>query len=189
MQWWGKKKRPPDFQSAEQPQRGVPTVKFDPARVTKKVKADLLANVNSLSGVDRRHSKMIYEAALRSITAGGNLSILFQALMTIDGMNRGRAEAISRSLHKKADALMTADRQLSVGIKYAVWVHSGAPCGDEQQDAAHRAANQKRYRVEQGLSVNGVRTRPGREDDCRCISKSLVPGLDYEGGEPEGLLD
>jgi hypothetical protein len=109
-------------------------------------------------------------------------------LLTIDGMSKRRAEEISLSLNNKATSLMQSEGQERLGIKYAYWISSGAPCGNADQDAAHKSANQKPYQVNKGMLLNGRWTLPGREDGCKCISKSIIVGLDGNaGGIPEGF--
>jgi hypothetical protein len=88
---------------------------------------------------------MIYAAALCSISAGGAEHILYRALMNIDGMGKRRAADLSRSLSKKATALIQAEEQERLGIKYAIWLYGGAPRGSTKQDAAHKAENEKPY--------------------------------------------
>jgi hypothetical protein len=163
---------------------GIPTVKFDASRVTETVKADLRKNIMLLEGVNRDHFDQVYDAALRSISAGRDLGLLCNVLMqiNIDGMTKQRAGEIARLLNNKATALMTRERQGSLGIKQARWLYSGAPCElspkkPTGQDAAHRAANGKLFDVSTGMLLNGKWTWPGVEPGCRCISKSVVPGF------------
>ena len=67
----------------------MPAVKFDPSTVSKNVKADLRKNVNLLDDIEKKHAKQIYEAALRSISAGRDLQSLCTALMnTPDQLGR-----------------------------------------------------------------------------------------------------
>jgi uncharacterized protein with gpF-like domain len=185
---WGKKERDPKGQKRPKPGKenyGIPTVKFDPARVTEAVKADLHQNIRSLREVGVGDFEMVYDAALRSISAGRALHILYETLMTIDGMSKRRAEGISRSLNNKATALIQAEEQERLGIKYAIWLYSGASCGGAEQDAAHKAANGKPYRANKGMLLNGQWTWPGREDGCKCVSKSVIVGFDGDaGGKP-----
>ncbi|MFZ0495876.1 MAG: hypothetical protein WBD78_03270 [Methylocella sp.] len=158
--------------------------------MTETVKANLRQNIKSLNEVGAGDFDMIYDAALRSISAGGALHILYQALMTIDGTSKRRAEDISRSLNNKATATIQAEGQEQLGIKYAIWLYSGAPCGSAEQDAAHKAANGKPYLVNKGMLLNGRWTRPGREDGCKCVSKPMIVGFDsYEGGKPKGFVE
>ncbi len=190
---WGKKERVPKGQTNPEPGRqpyGIPTVKFDPAKVTEAVKADLRQNIRSLKEVGAADFDMIYDAAIRSISVGRGLHILYQALMTTDGMHKRRAEDISRSLNNKATAIIKAGDQERLGIKYATWLYSGAPCGDAEQDAAHKAANGKPYSVNKGILLNGKWTRPGYEEGCKCVSKSMIVGFDgYAGGKPKGVVE
>lgn len=164
----------------------MPTVKFDPSTVTDGVKADLRRNIELLDDLEKEHVRQIYEAALRSISAGRNLHMLFIALMQIEGMPKGRAAEIARSLHNKATALITRERQASLGITHAIWMYPNAPCmrdpkhpvaADVQQDSAHRAANGKKYEIAKGLFVDGKWTRPGVEEGCKCTARSVLPKL------------
>ena len=163
---------------------GIPTVKFDTSRVTETVKADLRKNVLLLEGIDRNHFEQVYDAALRSISAGRDLSLLCNLLMqmNIDGMTKQRAGEIARLLNNKATALMGKERCVSLGIKQAHWRYSGAPCEINPtkptgQDAAHRSANGKSFEVSTGMFLNGKWTWPGVEPGCRCISTSVIPGF------------
>jgi hypothetical protein len=107
--------------------------------------------------------------------------------MNINGMTKQRAGAISLSLNNKATALMNRDQQVSLGVKYAIWVYSGAPCQtnpkkpsakDIHLDATHKAADGKRYEVAKGMFLNGRWTLPGRDEGCKCASRSIIPGFD-----------
>jgi len=192
---WGKKgdESGPKDQIAAAPRKqsqGVPTVKFDSSKISEAIKSDLRQNVKLLTEVPPHDFDMIYEAALRSITAGRALDILCKALLTIDGMNKRRAADISLSLNNKASALMGVEAQNRNGITYAVWCYSGAPCGDIEQDTAHKAANGAPYLVKKGMFLNGQWTWPGRENGCKCISKPMIVGLDgHTGDKPTGYIE
>jgi uncharacterized protein with gpF-like domain len=167
----------------------IPTVKFDPKRVTEAVKVDLKKNIRKIKEFDESHFDKIYEAALRSISGGRDMATLFNAIteLNLPGMTKQRASDISGSLNNKATALMDQNRQESLSIKYAIWMYSGAPCQtnpkkpsakDIRQDAAHKAANGKRYEVAKGMLLNGRYKWPGQDEGCRCASRSIIPGLD-----------
>lgn len=167
---------------------GIPTVKFDASRVTETVKADLRKNIMLLGEIDKNNFEQVYDAALRSISAGGDLQVLYNVLMqmNINGMTKQRAAEIARLLNNKATAIMQRTRQESLGIMQAKWLYSGAPCKinrknptdqENRQDAAHRAANGKPFDVSKGMFVDGKWTWPGVEPGCRCVSKSIVPGF------------
>jgi hypothetical protein len=79
--------------------------------------------------------------------------------------------------------VMTKERQESLGINHAIWLYSGAPCDVNpkkpkgRQNASHRAADGKQYEVSKGMHLNGKWTWPGYEDGCKCVSRSIIPGL------------
>jgi hypothetical protein len=125
----------------------IPTVAFDASKVTDAVKADIRKDILLLE-IDRKCVDRVYEAAVRLISAGRDLSVLHDALMrlNVSGMTTQRAGEIARFLNNSATALMNRRRQESIGIKQAVWLYSGAPCEINPkkpigQDAAHRAPN------------------------------------------------
>jgi uncharacterized protein with gpF-like domain len=167
---------------------GIPTVKFDASQVTEAVKADLKQNILLLEGIDRNYFEQVYDAALRSISAGRDMFLLGNVLMqmNINGMTIGRAAEIAHLLNDKATALMDRERQESLGITQAKWLYSGAPCitnpkapsdQDERQDAAHKAANGKIFEISKGMLLDGKWTWPGVEPGCRCASMPIVAGF------------
>ena len=194
---FGKKGRKAPAPDAVQAANRIPTVKFDPTRVTDTVLDDLKANIRALPEVGADNFETIYQAAFRAISVGGALNIIYAVLMDIDGMTKPRASDISRSLNSKAKAIMDTEQQTKLGIKYATWLYSGAPCrvnpkepGGGDQDAAHKEANGKPYLISKGMFLNGEWTWPGRNDGCKCVSKSVIPGLDgFSGGKPKGLVE
>lgn len=167
---------------------GIPTVKFDASQVTEAVKADLKKNIMLLGEIDKNNFEQVYDAALRSICAGRDLHLLYNALiqMNINGMTKRRAEDIARLLNNKATALMQRTRQTALGITQAKWLYSGAPCKinpkdpsdqDKRQDAAHSAANGEIFEISKGMFLDGKWTWPGVEPGCRCVSKTVVRGF------------
>jgi hypothetical protein len=167
-----------------EPTCSIPTVEFDASCVTDAVKADLWKNILLLEDIDRNCADQIYDAAVRSISAGRDLSVLLDALMQLNlsGMTTRRAGEISRLLNNRATAIMNRERQETLGIKRALWLYSGAPCEIDPktptgQDAAHRASNGKSFDVSKGMFLNGKWTWPGVEPGCKCVSRSVVPGF------------
>ena len=153
----------------------IPTVRFDPTRVTKNIKADLKQNIRAIDDINDEYFDFIFKAALQSIVSGRDLHVLYNALITVDGMTKSRASTIALELNNKATALMEGESRAAIGITHASWLYSGAPCGDA--DAEHRAANGKVYRISEGLFIAGKWTSPGRASGCRCVSKALIEGL------------
>jgi len=82
---------------------GIPTVEFHASRLTEAVKADVRKNIMLLTDIDRNHFGQVYDAALRSISAGRDLGLLCDALIQINisGMTKRRAAEIARLLNNK----------------------------------------------------------------------------------------
>lgn len=167
---------------------GISTVKFDASRITEAVKADLRKNIMALEDIDRNFFDHVYDAALRSISAGRDLSIIYNSLrqMNIDSMTKARAADIALLLNNKATAIMERERLNSLGIRKALWGYSGAPCetnpkapiGEEsRQNAAHKAADGKPFDVSKGMFLDGKWTWPGFEPGCKCYMRPAVPGF------------
>lgn len=162
----------------------MPTVRFDPTRVTEAVKDDLWKNVLDLRGMNESQWTETYLAALRAVSAGGDLGSLLNALMlmNVEGMTRRRAEEIARNLNGRAKALMDRERQSAIGITQAKWVQSGAPCGADPKNSAaltaeHVALNGKTFDPAIGMLSNGKRIWPGSEPGCKCFAKSMISGF------------
>lgn len=196
MSWFRRllEHKPVDVKSRHSPSvrhgmEAMPTITFDPSVATKSVKADLRRNVESLAGVEKKHAKQIYELALRFIVGRRDLHSFCTELMKlhVEGMTKSMAAEIGRSLANKSGAVIDRERQANLGITHAIWTYANAPCmknpfnptdADTQQDAAHQAANGKRYEISKVLFVDGKWTWPGVEEDCKCVSRSIIPGLE-----------
>lgn len=168
-------------------QHSMPTVKFDSSLVTAKIKADLKNNIKLIDDLDKKYYGSVYDAAVRAISAGGNLPLLFSALMECEGMTKGTAGEIARFLNNRAMSLISRERQSALGITHAVWMYANAPCmvnpsnptdKDIQQDAVHCGANGTRYEIRKGLLLDGNWTWPGVEAGCKCSSRPVLPGLE-----------
>jgi hypothetical protein len=165
----------------------IPTVKFDASRVTDAVRAEIRRCVTDINGPTGSQREAIYDAALRSVTAGRDLHALYLALteLGIEDMTRNEASAIASWINNRATSLMDRERQQSVGIEKAQWMYSGGPCladpsapTDSEQDKAHKAASGQQFKLNQGMFLNGEWTWPGYNKGCRCSSKPVIPGLE-----------
>ena len=165
---------------------GIPTVKFDASRVTATVKADIKKNILLLDEIDRAHVDQVYEAALRSILAGRDMSMLYNILVQMCGVTKRRAAEIARLTTNNASSLMDRERLKSLGIKQVLWIYSGAPCEvnpkkptvqENQQNAAHIAASGKTFDVRKGMFLGGKWTWPGVEPGCKCVLRPVIAGF------------
>lgn len=151
----------------------LPTVKFDQSQVTDSVKTDLRDNIERLEDISAKDCPLLYDAALKAILAGGDLYSLSQTLIGL-GMTKRRAAEISCYLSNNATILMEAERREKLGITHAIWLYGGVPCGDYEQNLAHKEADGKHFPVTEGLYIDGRLMLPGR-DGCHCVSKSYLP--------------
>jgi uncharacterized protein with gpF-like domain len=186
---WVRGKRTPQRLDDGLSAGGIPTVKFDASRVTDAVKTEIRKCVAEIDGPTTSQRETIYDAVLRSVSAGGDLHTLHSSLMSlgIAGMTTGKASTIGMRVNRRATTLMDKSRQQSLGIEYARWMYSGAPCmantkqptpTDIEQDNAHKAANGQRFKISQGMFLNGKWTWPGDEGECRCVSGPIIPGFE-----------
>ena len=167
------------------PNYGIHTVEFDPSRVTETVKAEIKKNVMLIQDIDKNHCNQVYDSAIRSVIAGRDLFIMSNDLMqmNINGLTKKRAGQIAYFLNNIATAVIQRERQQSLGITKATWMYSGAPCEINpkkplgQQNESHKAANGKKYKVNEGMYLDGKYTWPGYENGCKCVSKSIIPAL------------
>jgi hypothetical protein len=150
----------------------IRTVRFDAARVTEQVRADLWAAVLEFEDLPLGEERSIYEAALEGISRGRDLSTIAKAMID-RGMSRGRASQVSGYLANRATSMMDAAEMVRLGLERASWMWSGA-CTLER----HQEANNEAYNPASGLLIAGRSTWPGREFGCSCVSRAIVPGFD-----------
>jgi len=111
---------------------------------------------------------------MRSVAAGGDIGGLADQLQKRYGITRRRAALIARDQNNKATATMTRVRQEGLGITEAIWKHSHA---GKHPRPSHLAADGERYKIKDGLVLDKVRCWPGTEINCRCLSRSIIPGF------------
>ncbi|MGZ8442558.1 MAG: phage head morphogenesis protein, partial [Candidatus Binatia bacterium] len=136
--------------------------------------AVLHENVGLIKSIAERHLSEVEGLVLRSVQQGRNLGDLADELQRRYGLTRRRAALISRDQNNKATSAMNRARQLDLGIKQAVWKHSHA---GRKPRPSHVAFNNHVYDVEKGAYLDGVWTHPGLEINCRCTSRSVLPGV------------
>jgi len=154
---------------------------FDPSRVTQDVRDDLRRNIREIEEfkkVDDLQFEHAYSAALLSISRGGDLKVLYDALKAMDVPGMGiRSADIARTLNNQSMALIRQQENLKNGIKFARWFYLGVPCfrnrqhpsaDDISMNEAHQAADGKKYKIAKGLLLQGHYTTPGRIEGCLC---------------------
>lgn len=152
------------------------TVKFKlTATVNDVLQASIGENVALIKSIAAEHLADVEGLVMRSVSAGRDLGSLTKDLEDRYGVTRKRAAFIARDQNNKTTATITRVRQQGLGITQAIWLHSA---GGRHPRPSHVAASGETYDIERGMFLDGVWTWPGREINCRCVSKSVIPGLD-----------
>jgi SPP1 gp7 family putative phage head morphogenesis protein len=137
------------------------------------MQATIGEQVGLIKSIASQHLAEVDGLVMRSVAQGGNLAELSKELQKRYGVTRRRAELIARDQNNKATSTITIVRQSQLGIKQAKWLHSHA---GKHPRPEHVAANGKIYDVDKGMFLEGKWTYPGREINCRCVSRSILPG-------------
>ena len=152
------------------------TVEFKMTKAVNDVmQASIGEQVNLIRSIPAQHFKNIEGSVMRSVQTGRDLHSLQQDLMHDYGVTARRAAFIARDQNNKATATITRARQEELGITQAEWLHSR---GGKVPRPSHVAFSGKRYDIDKGAFLDGVWTWPGVEINCRCVSCSVIPGLD-----------
>jgi SPP1 gp7 family putative phage head morphogenesis protein len=151
------------------------TVRFRPTRAQNDaLQATIGENVGLIKSIPQRYMTGVDGAVMRSVQAGRDLGSLAKELHEQRGVTKRRAAHIALDQNNKATATITRVRQTELGIVEAVWIHSGA---GKHPRPEHVAFNGKTYKVAKGAYLEGKWTWPGVEINCRCTSRSIIPGL------------
>lgn len=132
-------------------------------------------NVGLIRSIASEHLAGVQGAVMRSVQTGRDIGALTDELHERYALTRKRAAFIARDQNSKATATVVRVRQEGLGITEAIWMHSHA---SKHPRASHVAADGKRYEIAKGMLLDGVWTWPGREPNCGCVSRSVIPGLD-----------
>lgn len=158
------------------------TVKFKPTRASMEAYRSVVAdNVALIKSVPAQYSKDVQAKVWDSVQRGGDLGSLVTDLRKSYGVAQRRAEVIARTENNKAKAVIEQTRRVELGIKEAIWMHSSA--GKEPRPT-HVAMNGKRYKIKTGMYDPDPRVAahilPGELIECRCSSRTVIPGFEDE---------
>ena len=138
------------------------------------LQATTFENVALIKSIASQHLAEVEGLVMRSVSAGRDLKMLTDDLVQRYEITRRRAAFIARDQNGKATATITRVRQQSLGISEAIWLHSRA--GKEPRPS-HVEFNGQKYDPLKGALLDGVWTWPGHEINCKCVSKSVIPGF------------
>jgi len=154
------------------------TVKFSPTPGSVSAyRAVLSENVNLIKSIPDQYLKDVESSVWQSVMKGGDLHQLTKDLKRNYGVSQRRAEFIARDQNNKAKAIMENERRKEIGIKRAIWLHSG---GGKEPRPTHVAMNGKAYDLKKGMYDSAVKefVWPGVLPNCRCTSQAIIPGLE-----------
>ena len=140
------------------------------------LQANIFSQVDLIKSIPKQYHEQIQGAVMRSVAKGGDMKGLTDFLQDRHGKTRKRAAFIAKDQLSKANATMTNERQKSLGITEAIWVHSG---GSNYPRHSHVKAGKDKlvYNVEKGAYIDGEYILPGELPNCRCKSRSIIKGF------------
>ena len=157
--------------------RGGFTVKFRMTPAQYDVfKATVQQNVTLIRSIPQQYLQNVEGAVMRSVQTGRDLGALTKELTGFHGVTKRRAAFIARDQNNKATSALQRARQIEIGITEAVWIHSHA---GKTPRPAHVKMDGKKYDVKKGMwdSDEQEFVLPGQLVNCRCFSKSVIPGF------------
>lgn len=149
------------------------------------IRANVIENVSLIRSIPQQYFTQVEGAVMRSVQAGRDLQQLHDAVLPqlthMGKRAKKRAALIARDQNNKATAFLTRTRQTEMGITEAIWLHSH---GGKVPRPTHLANNGERYDVKTGWydpdangKGNGAHIFPGELINCRCVSRSIIPGF------------
>lgn len=141
------------------------------------MEATISEQVGLIKSIPEQYFTQIEGSVMRAVAKGGDLATLSRDLQKNYGVTKKRAALIANDQYSKANATLVRARQLEIGIKKAIWVHSHA---GKVPRPKHLAFSGKTYDIEKGAPIGdkGQMTWPGFEINCRCVARSVVPGFE-----------
>lgn len=142
------------------------------------MKAEITENVALIKSIHEQYHTQVEGLVMRSVSEGRDLKGLADDLQSRYGITRRRAEFIALDQNNKATSAIQRERQTSVGITKAIWMHSHA--GKEPRPT-HLANDRNEFDLAEGWhdpdpKVNR-RIWPGQLIRCRCTWKPVVKGF------------
>ena len=141
------------------------------------VQASIAENVTLIKSIAQQHLNEVSGLVMRATQAGRDMKFLTDELEKFLPKARNRAALIARDQTNKATAAVTRARQTELGITHAIWLHSS---GGRFPRASHVQMSGKPYSIADGVVLDGEKVWPGTAINCRCVSKSIVPGFRAE---------
>lgn len=158
------------------------TVSFKPTKRMKESYQLVVAdNVGLIRNLQQSLYNKIQQDTWASVRAGGDMAKLSEKLHKSYGIEANRAALIARDQNNKAKATLESARRQELGLKQAIWQHSG---GGKEPRIVHLkwGRDGQVFDLDKGLfdPDEGQWVLPGTLINCRCTSRAIIPGFDDE---------
>jgi len=159
--------------------KGGMSVQFRMNRAMRDVlEATVQANVALIKSIPRQYHDRVEGAVMRSVQEGRDLETLQRELSKGYGITKRRAALITLDQNNKASSALSRARQLDIGVKSGIWVHSG---GGKEPRPSHVKAGRERteFDLERGWYDPHEKKYilPGQLIKCRCVWRPVIPGF------------
>jgi uncharacterized protein with gpF-like domain len=155
------------------------TVKFKPtAAMVEAYRLVSQENVNLIRSIPQKFLTDVHTSVYQSVMSGYDMGGLSKQIKRNYGVTWRRASLIARDQSAKAKATFEAARRVELGVTQAQWVHSGG--GKEPRPEHVRWGRERKvFDVTKGLwsKVDQEWQLPSTAINCRCSSRSIIPGL------------
>lgn len=142
------------------------------------LEASIGENIGLIKSIPSQYFDKVETIVMKGVTTGYDLHQISGDLIDEFGVTKKRAALISRDQANKANAVMTRARQVELGIRECIWVHSGA--GKTRRRSHVQASRDKvRYNIFEGWydPDEDKFILPGVLIGCRCVARPVVPGI------------
>lgn len=152
--------------------------KFTPA-MKDAFQASLAENITLIRSIPKRYLGQVEGIVARSYATGRDLATMTKAIRKLYPKAAQSAELIARDQSNKANSVVENARRQQIGITKAVWMHSG---GGKHPRREHVKADGRIYEIARGCPIKNEKgqleyIQPGEKINCRCVSRSVIPGL------------
>lgn len=156
------------------------TVSFRPSRKSlESYKLVVADNVGLIRNLQQSLYNKIQQDTWASVRAGGDMAKLSEKLHKSYGIEANRAALIAKDQNNKAKATLESARRQELGLKKAIWQHSG---GGKTKRPVHVkwGRDGQEFDLDKGLydPDEGQWVLPGVLINCGCTSRAVVPGFD-----------
>lgn len=151
------------------------TIAFKPSPAALQAYAAVLSeNVATIKNIPNEFMGRVESIVWSNIKKGYDRGQLAKDLHQQVGITEKRAKRIANQQARMAKSTFENVRRKEIGITEAIWRHSH---GGKEPRPSHVKADGTRYKLDDGLVLDGVRTWPGVEIGCKCFSEAILPDI------------